>query len=76
MPPDELDVEVEAADILDGELPGHYQPVQPEPPQMPGGEAFERGLEAAKRGYEIGPDGELTRADDPARKKRSGPKLS
>lgn len=62
MPPDELDVEVQCADILDGKLPQRYRAVPPEPPLMPLGEDFERRLEAAKLGYEIGPDGKLIKA--------------
>ena len=59
MPPEELDAELEAAEIMQGELPRRYRPVPPEPPIMPLGEDFERRLEAAKRGFEIGPDGQL-----------------
>lgn len=59
MPPEDLDVEVQVADMMDGKLPQRYRPLPPEPPLMPGGEEFERRLEAAKLGYEIGPDGEL-----------------
>jgi len=61
MPPEELDSELEVAEILDGELPQRYRPVPPEPPLMALGEDFERRLEAAKRGFDIGPDGELVR---------------
>jgi hypothetical protein len=59
MPPEELDVEVESADILDGKLPQRFRAVPPDLPLMPLGEDFERGLEAAKLGYEFGPDGKL-----------------
>jgi len=75
MPPDELDVELECADILNGELPGRYQALPPEPPLMPLGEDFERRLEAAKLGYDIGPEGELVRPE-PGARSRSRPKLS
>ena len=59
VPPEELDVEVQVADMMDGKLPHYCRPVPPELPLMPLGEDFERRLEAAKLGYDIGPDGEL-----------------
>ena len=59
MPPAELDAELEAAEVLQGKLPRHYQPVPSDPPLCPGGEEFERKLQLLKLGYEIGPDGEL-----------------
>lgn len=80
MPPEELDVELECADILQGELPQRYRPLPPEPPSdpMPLGEEFERRLEAAKQGCTIGPDGKMV-ADPPAATRRansrSRPKL-
>lgn len=49
--PEELDVEVEVADMADGKLPHWYDP-EPRnyaPAEAPLGEAFERELEAAKR---------------------------
>ncbi|MBU2339833.1 MAG: hypothetical protein KKE77_01090 [Alphaproteobacteria bacterium] len=59
MPPEELDIELEVADILQGE-------------------EFERRLEAAKQGCNIGTDGEMV-ADPPGGKQRadsrSRPKL-
>jgi hypothetical protein len=80
MPPEELDVELECADILQGELPQRYGPLPPEAPSdpMPLGEEFERRLEAAKQGCTIGPNGEMV-ADPPGGKQRansrSRPKL-
>lgn len=80
MPPEELDVELEVADIMPGQLPQRYCPLPPEAPSdpMPLGEEFERRLEAAKQGCTIGPDGEMV-ADPPAAKRRansrSRPKL-
>jgi hypothetical protein len=62
MPLEELDVEVEVADLMQGELPQHYRPLPPEQPLMPLGEDFERRLEAAKRGFKIGPDGKPIKA--------------
>ena len=59
VPLEELDVEVQVADMMDGKLPHYCRPVPPELPLMPLGEDFERRLEAAKLGYDIGPDGEL-----------------
>ncbi|MEP2235638.1 MAG: hypothetical protein ABJM58_07795 [Alteripontixanthobacter sp.] len=61
MPPEELDIELQVADIMDGELPHYYKPVPPEQPQFPLGVEFECGLEAAKHGYLCGPDGKLTK---------------
>lgn len=57
MPPEELDVEVEVADMMDGELPHHYRPLPPEPPAMPLGEDFERRLEFAKQGLVLDDQG-------------------
>lgn len=57
MPPEELDVEVEVADMMDGEVPHHYRPLPPEPPAMPLGEDFERRLELAKRGLVLDDQG-------------------
>jgi hypothetical protein len=51
--PDDLDIALQVADILDGALPRRYQdagsdgPTKPD--RMPMGEAFERSLEDAKR---------------------------
>ena len=59
VPLEELDVEVQVADMMDAKLPHYCRPVPPELPLMPLGEDFERRLEAAKLGYDIGPDGEL-----------------
>lgn len=73
MPPEELDVELEVAEIMQGELPQRYQPLPPEPAVMPLGEEFERRLEAAKRGCTIGPDGRLG-ADPPGGKRRANPR--
>lgn len=74
MPPEELDCELEVADIMEGELPQRYRALPPEPPLMPLGEDFERGLEAAKLGYVIGPDGDPIE-DEPRKRTRSGPEL-
>lgn len=48
----ELDLEVEVADLCEGELPHWYRAEAPQDPpvQFPLGEAFERELEAAKAG--------------------------
>lgn len=75
MPPEELDTELAVADIMQGELPRRYQALPPEPAIMPLGEDFERRLEAAKRGFDIAPDGQLV-ADRPRKRSRSRPKLS
>lgn len=51
MPPDELDLEVQVADMLDGETARWYRHTTPEEKgedEFPLGEAFERRLEAAK----------------------------
>lgn len=51
MPPDELETELQCADILQGELPRWYRgaPLEQTPAEAPLGEDFERRLEAAKR---------------------------
>jgi len=50
--PEDLDVEVQVADLCDGRLPHWRDPVprDPAPVESPLGEAFERALEAAKNG--------------------------
>ena len=57
MPPDELDEALEAADILDGELPGYCRALPPQAPTLSLGEDFERRLEAAKHGIDLDDDG-------------------
>lgn len=50
MPPEELDVALQCADILDGQLPRwHRYQVEAAPDPCPMGEEFERDLAAAKR---------------------------
>jgi hypothetical protein len=57
MPLEELDVQLECADILDGKLPRALRAVEPDPPLMPLGEVFERRLEFAKRGIDTDEEG-------------------
>lgn len=64
MTPDELDVALQVADIMDGELPERFQPLPKATAQMPLGEEFERQLESAKRGEPMGPDGQQVEAAD------------
>jgi hypothetical protein len=62
MPPDELGIALQCADILDGKLPHwhRYKGLEAEPVEAPLGEEFERRLEAAKREA----DGLPPRTDD------------
>ena len=78
--PEELEAELEIADIMDGKLPERYGALPEEPPMpiMPLGEQFERELEAAKRGYHFAENGELVKASPDAttrrnNRRRSGP---
>lgn len=73
MPPEELDVELEVADIMQGELPQRYGPLPPELGPKPVDEEFELRLEAAKLGYTIGPDWQLVK-DQPVPKRRAKPR--
>lgn len=73
MPPEELDVELEVADIMPGQLPQRYQPLPPELGPKPVDEEFELHLEAAKLGYTIGPDWQLVE-DAPVAKRRAKPR--
>lgn len=72
MPAEDLDVELEVADMLDGELPHYYWALPPEPAQMPLGEDFERELEAAKRGEFVGFGDQPMAQEQPTRNEPAG----